>query len=209
MKASLCALVLLLCSCVTGTPTPQPATAQSVALRAGDIPGLRRCPQTGSWDSYIAAEKTGDPTDYPNEIAGRDNLRIFGLTDAYISVYSDNPPDCTFYSFAGKPVGRLVYGFTYKFKDAGHALAAFSVNVRDFTVGGVVLDQVQARGGTLSQGPATGLGDLSLIATITVANVTYYTAYWQRKSFEVIIEGFNLPAADGTAAAHRIDGRIH
>jgi hypothetical protein len=213
MKAIHAVLAVVLCSCTAGPlahSQQSPATtAESIAFREGDIPGLKRCPQTGSWDSYLAWEKSNDPKSYAGDAAANDSLKVFGLTESYISVYSDNPSECAFFSHSGVPKGRFVYVFADKFQTAGYAQALYGVNVRDYKVGGVFLDQVVGKGGTLIEGSPTGLGEVSLIATLAVDGVSNYTAYWSDKAFDVIVGGENISASEGTNAAKRINARIH
>jgi hypothetical protein len=212
MRTILVALLPLLCTCTQGPiahaqPTVRSASAESISLQPRDIAGLQRCPQTGTWDSYIAKEKTSDPADYPGDVAARDALRTFGLTQAYVSVYSDNRSECPFFPPAA-PKGRLVYVFSFKFKATVTAEWLYGINLKDFKLGGLFLDQLPANGGTVNQGSVTGLGEASTVATITVANIKYFEADWSNKFFYVVVYGLNLSTADGTTAAQRINGRI-
>jgi hypothetical protein len=45
--------------------------------------------------------------------------------------------------------------------------------------------------------------------SIETADLSFYTALWQNKEFEVQMPTYNVPAADASAAATRINGRIH
>jgi hypothetical protein len=203
------AIVLAACGGGSGPSIPGvvgPQSAQSVAESSSDFSGLQKCPESGSYDSYLKQEQTKSPDQYQSDKTTWDDLKASGANDSYIAVYAANSSDCGQFA-AGTPSGKVAYVYAIRFKDSTSASASFKTTSKDFHLSDDDLANLKAAGGTAAQGSATGLGDNSIVLSIDVAGVSVYIAVWENKTFEVAEVAFN-DATDAKAAVTKINGRI-
>jgi len=203
------AIVLAACGGGSGPSIPGlvgPQSAQSVAESSSDFSGLQKCPESGSYDSYLKQEQTKSPDQYQSDKTTWDDLKASGANDSYIAVYAANSSDCGQFA-AGTPSGKVAYVYAIRFKDSTSASASFKTTSKDFHLSDDDLANLKAAGGTAAQGSATGLGDNSIVLSIDVAGVSVYIAVWENKTFEVAEVDFN-DATDAKAAVAKINGRI-
>jgi hypothetical protein len=57
-------------------------------------------------------------------------------------------------------------------------------------------------------GADTGLGPESVIGRGSVANTTYYFAFWQNKMVDSFFIAYDLPAAEAEGAARSVNQRM-
>ncbi|MDQ2943708.1 MAG: hypothetical protein M3R21_08600 [Candidatus Dormibacteraeota bacterium] len=211
MRALLLGLTLALCSCVPGAnavahATPPPATAKAVVLQAQDVTVMQKCPQSDSWAGLMLR---GQPEMLPTGMAGWSQLQAAGATEGWLSLYADNLPECPLLLGNAPPKGRLVYSVAIKFKDSLRAAADYASDSQNFPVAPSFFDRFMAAGGKLTKGTDTGLGDHSVVATITLRDAPTFVVFWQKKNFEAVIYAINISGAEGSSAATHMDGRIH
>src|SRR5256886_573070 len=171
-----CALLLAACGGSAGPSLPGsqgPASAQSVASGSADFTGMQKCPESGSYETYLKAEQTTDPTQYQTEKATWDDLKAAGANDSYIVVYVENASDCGQFA-SGTPSGKVAYVYAIRFKDSTSASASYKVTSKDFHLSDSDLANLKAAGGTVQVGAATGLGDNSTVLSIDVAGLAVY-----------------------------------
>ena len=204
-----CVLVLAACGGGTGAGASGPPSAQTVAANDGDWSGLQKCPESGSWDSYLNAEKTKAPDRYQTDKKSWDDLKAAGANDSYVAVYSAGTSHCGEFGEAnpGGTPGKVAYVYVVRFKDTSSAAASYKATSKDFNLTDADVSQLKAAGATVSQGSATGLGANSIEISIAVAGATFFVGYWQDKSFEVALVTLNQPSS--ADAAGKINGRIH
>lgn len=204
------ALVLVLAACGGGNgPGAGPPTAQTVAANDGDWSGLQKCPESGSWDSYLNAEKTKSPDQYQTDKKSWDDLKASGANDSYVAVYSASASHCGEFGIAnpsGTP-GKVAYVYVIRFKDTSSAAASYKATSKDFNLSDTSVSQLKAAGATVTEGSATGLGSNSVEISIAVVGTSFFIGYWQNQSFEVALVTLNVPSS--ADAASKINGRIH
>ena len=204
-----CAIVLAACGGGSGPSLPGvlgPQSAQSVAESSSDFPGLQKCPESGSYDSYLKQEQTKSPDQYQSDKTTWDDLKASGANDSYIAVYAASSSDCGQFA-AGTPSGKVAYVYAIRFKDSTSASASFKTTSKDFHLSDDDLANLKAAGGTAAQGSGTGLGDNSIVLSIDVAGASVYVAVWENKTFEVAEVAFN-DATDAKAAVTKVNSRI-
>jgi hypothetical protein len=184
-----------------------PASAQSVASNSSDFTGLQKCPESGSYESYLKAEQTANPTQYPSDKATWDGMKAAGANDSYVVVYVENTSDCGQFG-SGTPSGKVAYVFAIRFKDDASASASYKTSSKGFYLSDPELTQLKAAGASVDTGTTTGLGANSLVLSLGILGVSIYVAFWQNKEFEVAEVAFNEPAL-APAAAKKINDRIH
>ncbi|TME37577.1 MAG: hypothetical protein E6I61_14560 [Chloroflexi bacterium] len=205
-----CVTVLAACGGGSGPSLPVvqgPPSAQNVAQNSSDFPGLSKCSESGSYDSYLKQEQTKAPDQYQSDKTTWDDLKASGANDSYVAVYAANASDCSQFG-AGTPSGKVAYVYAIRFKDSSSASASYKASAKDFHLDSSQVTQLQAAGATVAQGTATGLGDNSIVLSIDIAGVAVYVALWQNKGFEVATVAFN-EATDAPTATTKINGRIH
>ena len=186
-----------------------PPSAQTVAANDSDWSGLHKCPESGSYDSYLKVEKDKSPDQYQSDKTNWDDLKAAGANDSYVAVYADNTSNCGEFGAAtpGGSPGKIVYVYAFRFKDAGSAGSNYKANAKDFHVSDSEVSQLKAAGATVKQGTDTGLSDNSIELTIAVEGASVFVAFWQNKSFEVAMVTLNEDSASAQAAS-KINGRI-
>src|SRR5207302_990894 len=63
------------------------ASAQSVAQSSSDFPGLQKCSESRSYESYLKAEETKNPDQYKTDKTTWEDVAAAGANDSYIAVY--------------------------------------------------------------------------------------------------------------------------
>jgi len=182
------------------------ASAQSVAQSSSDFPGLQKCSESGSYESYLKAEETKNPDQYKTDKTTWEDLKAAGANDSYIAVYAANATDCGQFA-AGTPSGKVAYVYAIRFKDSTSAAASYKVTSKDFHLSDSDVANLKAAGGTVQVGATTGLGDNSTVLSIDVAGLAVYVAFWENKQFEVAMIAFN-DATEAPGAVTKINGRI-
>ena len=209
MKAVLVGLALLVCACVPGqhaSPQATSASAKGVVLQAQDLPAVQKCPQSDKWADLMLS---GQPEMLPTGMANWSTLRSAGATDGWMSLYADDVSECPLLLGNAPPKGRLVYTAAIKFKSSSSAEADFATDSQKFPVAPDFSARFTAAGGVLTRGAGTGLGDNSVVATISLRGVPVYVVFWQTKNFEAVEYSSNLSNVEGSSVANRMNGRIH
>jgi len=183
-----------------------PPSAQSIAQDSKDFPGLQKCPESGSYDSYLKAEETKNPDQFKTDQTTWADLKASGANDSYIAVYAASASDCGQFA-SGTPAGKVAYVYAIRFKDTTSAAASYKVTSKDFHLSESDLASLTAAGGTVQIGTATGLGDNSTVLSLDIGGLAVYVAFWESKSFEVAMIAFN-DAADAPGAVTKINARI-
>ncbi len=203
--------VLLLAACggssSGGGAAQQKTSAETVGSNSSDFPSLQKCPESGTWDHYLAAEQTKNPSQYSTDKSSLDSLKAAGADDTYVTVYADTSSGCGSFG-ADTPTGKFADVYTIRFKDASSAAANYKTNLKDFHLSDSDLTNIKAAGGIVAQGAASGLGDNSVVVSFTIAGTSFYAAFWQKNQFEVALIGFNVPESADKAATTSIDGRM-
>lgn len=204
-----CAVVRAACG---GSPGPSlgvmgPASAQSVASNSSDFTGLQKCPESGSYESYLKAEQTANPTQYQTDKATWDGMKAAGANDSFVTVYVEKTSDCGQFG-SGTPSDKVAYVFAIRFKDDASASANYKTSSKGFHLSDPELSQLKAAGATVDAGATTGFGANSLVLSLGILGVSIYVAFWQNKEFEVAEVAFNEPT-QAPAAAKKINERIH
>ena len=204
-----CALLLAACggSSGGGGILPQETSAKTVASNSSDFSGMTACPESGTWDSYLKAEKDKDPSQYATDKTDWDNLKAAGANDSYIAVYADSAANCGHFG-SNQPTGKVADVYAIRFKDAASAASSYKGMSKDFNVTDEQLTQIQSAGGKVQRGSASGLGDNSLVVEFSIAGTSFYIAFWQKNKFEVAMIAYNTPLTDGEAAAKKVNDRI-
>ncbi|HYT12117.1 MAG TPA: hypothetical protein VEL12_04940 [Candidatus Nitrosopolaris sp.] len=209
MKACLVALALLSATCTLGAGAASragPASAKGVVLQAGDIPDVRKCPQSDPWAALMLR---GEPEMLPTGFATWSDLKASGATDGWLSLYADSELDCPLLLGSAAPKGRLVYTAVIKFKSASSAAASFASGSQTFPVAPDFADRFAAAGGLVTKGASTGFGENSAVAMISFRGVPTYVAFWQNQSFDAVVYADNLSASEASTAVTRMNSRIH
>lgn len=212
LVVSACVLLLVACGGGSGgsgsqQQQQQQTSAESVASNSSDFPGLTKCPESGSWDSYLKAEQAKDPTQYSSDKSQWDNLKAGGANDGYVAVYADQASSCGNFG-SDTPSGKVANVYAVRFKDESSASASFKADSKDFHLSDSDLSSITAAGGKVQQGTATGLGTNSIAVELSLAGTAFYIAFWQNKNFEVAMIVYNVAVSDSEGAAQKVNGRI-
>jgi len=167
---------------------------------------LQKCPESGSYDSYLKAEQTADPTQYQTDKTTWDDLKAGGANDSYVAVYADSTSDCGQFA-AGTPSGKVAYVFVIRFKDTASAAASYKSSPKGFHLSDSDVADLKAAGATVTSGDATGLGANSIVVSIDIQGAAIYVGFWQNKQFDVVEIALNDPN-DAAAAGKKINDRI-
>jgi hypothetical protein len=187
----------------------KPATAKSVGLQPGDVSGSQLCPESGDWETYLDREQVVNLSAYEEDTKDWAQLKSGGATEGYITVYAENTAECGLFSQVDAPKGRVVFTWVVKFNDSDAASLSYKTYASSFSISPADLADLKAQGGTVAQGQATGLGDNSLTAAVSFQGTAFYAAFWQSKSFETMLWGYNMGADEGGRTTHLVNGRIH
>jgi hypothetical protein len=205
----LCAVLVAACGHGSGLDLglQGPPSARSVAENSSDFSGVQKCPQSGSYDKYLKAEKAKAPDTYATDKKTWDDLKAAGANDNYIAAYADATSDCDQFGSSNLQ-GKVAYVFAIRFTDSGKAAAAYTTSQGQFHLADSDVAQLKGFGATVQQGADTALGANSIVVKFDISGVTAYIALWQNKEFEVAMITYNLPLADGPAAATKVNSRI-
>ena len=206
---AVCAFALAACGGGSGPSlgVTGPPSAQTVASNGSDFSGMQKCPESGTWDNYLKAEQTKDPTQYQTDKSDWDSMKAAGANDSYIAVYAVNATDCGQFG-GGNPSGKVAYVFAIRFKDSNSASTNFKSNSKSFHLSDTDVANLKAAGGTVEQGSTTGLGDNSIVVSINFGGSSVYIAFWQKNEFEVAEITFDVPTSDSGAVTKKINDRI-
>src|SRR5215510_10652362 len=210
-RATTLVCVLLLAACSGGSGggnASHETSAKSVALNSSDFSGLTACPESGNWDEYLKAEQQKDPSQYTTDKKDWDNLKSAGANDSYIAVYADAASNCGHFGTDSQSSGKTADVYAVRFKDTASAATSYKGMSKDFNITDEQLQQIQSAGGKVQQGATTGLGTNSTVVEFALAGTSFYIAFWQKNKFEVAMIAFNMPVADGEAAAKKVNDRI-
>lgn len=185
-----------------------PPSAQSVAESSSDLPGMQKCPESGSYDSFLKQEQSKAPDQYTTDSKDWSNLKAAGADDGYVAAYADNPSDCGQFGSV-TPNGKYAGLYAFRFKDSASAAASYKSQAAQFHLNTSDISTIQAVGGTVKQGAATGLGDNSIAVSVSAGGRSFYIALWQNKEFEVATLLYNLPDTQGPTTANSINSRVH
>jgi hypothetical protein len=184
-----------------------PPSARSVAESSSDFSGVQKCPDSGSYDTYLQAEQAKAPTRYATDKKAWDNLKAAGANDSYIAVNADTTSDCNQFGSSNLQ-GKVGEVFAVRFQGSAKAAAAYTTSQSEFHLTDSDVAQLKAFGATVLDGTTTGFGQNSIVVKFAIANVTAYIALWQKKEFEVALVTYNLPLTAGPAAATKVNSRI-
>jgi hypothetical protein len=211
LRSFLAVAIALLFACACSGPglplLAGPPSAKSVAESSSDFSGVKKCPEAGSYDAYLKAEQTKSPDLYRADSKDWSDLKSSGANDGYIAVYAADTSECGQFE-NGSPAGKVAYVFAIRYRDGSSAASAYKSAAGQFSLTQSDLDNLKAAGGTVQQGSATGLSDNAMVLYIDVQDNHFYIALWQKKDFEVALLVYNLPLAEGSAAARKVNGRI-
>lgn len=210
-RVTVLACVLMLAACGGssggGNNAPPEESAKTVASNSGDFSGMTACPESGKWDDYLKAEQAKDPSQYDTDKKDWDNLKAAGANDSYVAVYADSAANCGHFG-GDQPTGKVADVYAIRFKDSASAASSYKGMSKDFNVTDEQLTQIQSAGGKVLRGGASGLGENSLVVEFAIAGTSFYIAFWQKNKFEVAMIAYNMPLADGEAAAKKVNDRI-
>jgi len=184
-----------------------PPSARSVAESSSDFSGVQKCPESGSYETYLQTEQSKAPDRYTTDKKTWDELKAAGANDSYIAAYADAPSDCDQFG-SGNIQGKVAEVFAVRFQDSAKAVAAYSTSKGQFHLTDSDVAQLKAFGATVQDGAATGFGPNSSVVKFSIASVTAYIALWQNKEFEVAMLTYNLPLTAGPAAATKVNSRV-
>jgi hypothetical protein len=197
LAATLSGLILPACQ-VNVTPPVDPG---QVALQQGDLPAdLKRCPTSGSIDSYLKDLGAHDPQGSAAVQQGWHQLQTAGAVEGAMTVYSAGPRACQKEPGAG--AGRSAATLVARFETDQDAASAYPKGVMGFPTPG----QDEAEPG-LQQGVGTQLGPKSWHLTREVGGHPLDVAYWQRNSYTIFFVGVDLDTVQASQALVAVDGR--
>jgi hypothetical protein len=177
-----------------------------VVLQAQDLPTVQKCPQSDKWAGLMLS---GQPEMLPTGMSSWSTLQTAGATDGWMSLYADDVAECPLLLGNATPKGRLVYTAAIKFKSSSSAAADFDSDSQTFPVAPDFSARFTAAGGLLTRGASTGLGDNSVLATISLRGVPTFVVFWQNKNFEAVVYASNVSSPEGNSVASHMNGRIH
>jgi len=200
---------LLVAACGGGSSAGAqgPPSAQSVAQSSSDFSSVQKCPDSGSYETYLQAEQAKAPARYATDKKSWDNLKAAGANDSFIAVNADTSSDCDQFGSSNLQ-GKVGEVLAVRFQDSAKAAAAYTTTQSEFHLADSDVASLKAFGATVLNGTATGFGQNSTVVKFAIANVTAYIALWQNKQFEVALVTYNLPLTAGPAAATKVNSRI-
>ena len=202
-------VVLTFAACGGSSPQVQGATAASIAVQPGDAPsGMVKCDLSGDIDSFLAKEKTADPSTYQSTKAEWEDAKSKGATAAYTAIYSDSKAHCDTIKSSGPDIGaatyKLVINFVIQFKDQPSAAKAYTSE----KIFNISASDLKNSGANAVEGQKTGLSNNSIVLDTLIANQAYYIAVWQNQAFMVILAILNVDSASAKKVAAAENSRI-
>ncbi|HKV88173.1 MAG TPA: hypothetical protein VJT78_09265 [Candidatus Dormibacteraeota bacterium] len=212
VKTTLFGLAALLAAIACGGSPLQPSgpTVSSVAVQSGDLPkGMVKCDLSGDIGSFLAKEKTQDPTSYNSINTEWSDAKKSGATAAYVAFFTDTQSHCSAIKTNGGDIGtanyQLAINFVIQFKDEATAAKGYT----NESIFGFSTSQLKQTGGVpVVEGSATGLGGNSIVLSAAAASQSYYIAVWQKKSFMVILALLNVDSTASKKVATSENSRI-
>ena len=211
VKTTLVLLGMLVAVVACGGTSSQPSgpTVSSVAAQPGDLPnGMVKCDLSGPIDSFLAKEKTQDPTSYASINTEWSDAKKNGATAAFVAFYADSAAHCAAIKTNGSEIGtanyKLVVNFVIQFKDEKTAAKGYT----SASIFGFSSSQLKQGGVPVVEGTATGLGSNSIVLSASVASQSYYIAVWQKQSFMVILAVLNIDSTGSKKVATAENARI-
>jgi|SRR5579864_138964 len=203
--------LLAVVACGGASPQASGPTPSSVSVQSGDLPrGMVKCDLTGTIDTFLAKEKTGDPNTYSSLNTEWEDAKKNGATSAYTAFYADSASHCASIKTSGADIGaanyKLVVNFVVQFKDDASAAKGYTSE----SIFGFSSSQLKSSAGTVptQEGTATGLTANSIVLSASLGGQSYYIAVWQNKTFMVILAVLNVDSTSSkkvaTAENHRI-----
>jgi hypothetical protein len=205
------ALVAVLMVAACGPGSSAPIGPADVAVQSSDLPkGLQKCDGSGDMDSFLNAIKTKDPSTYQTTKSEWDSAKTHGATQAQVAFFADSKEHCA--SIQNSDNGDLftatypvVINFVIQFKDEATAAKGYTTE----SIFGFSEATISSSGGTgVAKGADTGLGKNSITLTIAIGNQSFYIAFWQNKSFMVILGVLNVDLAQSKKVATNENNRI-
>ncbi len=197
----LAAVIVLLAAAACGSPPASPATPQSVALRASDLPkGLTTC-SSGDVQQFLKTAPSGNSLGIDLQQQWS-TLQQQGAQSGYARVFAGSKDQCNAPLSSQALTGvTWVAGLAIEFKTA----AAASKGYAGIESG---LAELTLAPGT-EQGAATGFGANSLSFGDTGGGQSVYFATWQHSHFLVYMLSVGVPEQKARQAARDVDSRIH
>ena len=189
---------------------PRHVSAQSIALQPGDVSGLQKCDGSGDLQTVLREEKSNNPTGYYKDSTEWEQWKTQGAIEAYFAAYGRTSGDCNALTTigAGAPSGGLMAALVVKFKDPAIAARTYRAGSTLLGFGPKDITFIRLLGGGILTGGDTGLGPQSVIGSGSVADTTYYFAFWQNKMVDSYFIAYDLPAAEAEGAAKSVNQRI-
>ena len=124
-------------------------------------------PAAGARACAERLRKTADLSQYTTDKSDLDSLKAAGANDTYVAVYSDATSGCGNFG-SDTPTGKVADVYAIRFKDSSSAAANYKTNLKDFHLSDTDLSNLKSAGGSVAQGSATGLGDNSVMVSISI-----------------------------------------
>jgi hypothetical protein len=189
---------------------PKHVSAQSIALQPGDVSGLQRCDGSGDLQTVLREERSSNPIGYSQNATEWEQWKTQGAIEAYFAAYGRTSADCSSLTTlgAGAPSGGLMAALVVKFKDPAVAARTYRAGSTLLGFGPKDITFIRFVGGGVVTGAITGLGPQSVIGSGSVADATYYFAFWQNKMVDSFFIAYDLPADEAEGATKRVNQRI-
>jgi hypothetical protein len=189
---------------------PKHVSAQSIALQPGDVSDLQRCDGSGDLQTVLRGERSSNPIGYYQNATEWEQWKTQGAIEAYFAAYGRTGADCNALTTvgAGAPSGGLMAALVVKFKNPAIAARTYQAGSTLLGFGPKDITFIRLAGGGVLTGVDTGLGPRSVIGSGSVADTTYYFAFWQNKMVDSFFIAYDLPAAEAEGATKRVNNRI-
>jgi hypothetical protein len=189
---------------------PKHVSAQSIALQPGDVSDLQRCDGSGDLQTVLREERSSNPIGYYQNATEWEQWKTQGAIEAYFAAYGRTSADCNALTTvgAGAPSGGLMAALVVKFKNPTIAARTYQAGSTLLGFGPKDITFIRLAGGGVLTGVDTGLGPRSVIGSGSVADTTYYFAFWQNKMVDSFFIAYDLPAAEAEGATKRVNQRI-
>lgn len=181
---------LLLASSACGPAAPQrAATAADAQISSKDLPAtLVRCAGSGDFNTFLAATKTGNTTNYRNAEDTWADAKTDGAIAGQIATFSDSQGSCDLMNQLGglsnSPGSPLIISTVLQFPDEASAEHAYGSD----SVMGVSAYSVGTSGDdSMLEGTATGLGPNSVTDSTAFFGLPFYVAAWQYRTLTLSV----------------------
>jgi len=188
---------------VCGTPAkPPPATVQSVALKASDLPkGMVLCGLSGDIDTFLKGAPANNQ--YATQLQSDWNaFKALGAQQGYVGVFANSQTDChNAFTSSTSNLMPLVASMVVRFKNPAAAAKAY-------TEADVQQSQIASLPGA-QQGAGTGLSKNSLTFGDNEQSQSIFFGYWQNGRFMALLLATNIGTKPALQAAQHVNSRIH